>query len=225
MDNRFWVSNWLRATPADAKAPTITTDETPMTPYEDERPYMQEVGGTQVHEMMDTSRPVELHDTGFVPLGASKPSRNGLASSPSVTSQTSHASSVSRISRNSVPNPLISPMQHPRADSPSLGSPADNGRLASGVSNVSETDRGHLRGISETSVSTDGNYTSPMEGGIALGAIQGATGRPNAVSPVETPSGANEEGDYLSASQGGRASSTLSQRRSNFSEGLDEVKK
>jgi hypothetical protein len=57
MDNRFWVSNWLRATPADAKAPTVTTDETPMTPYDDERPYMQEVGGTQVHEMMGTSPP------------------------------------------------------------------------------------------------------------------------------------------------------------------------
>ena len=55
MDSRFWVANWLRATPADAKAPTVTTDETPMTPYEDERPYMQEVGGTQVHEMMGTS--------------------------------------------------------------------------------------------------------------------------------------------------------------------------
>jgi hypothetical protein len=52
MDNRFWVSNWLRATPTDAKAPTVTTDETPMTPYDDDRPYLQEVGGTQVHEMM-----------------------------------------------------------------------------------------------------------------------------------------------------------------------------
>jgi hypothetical protein len=54
MDNRGWVSNWLRTTPAaaDGKAPTVTTDETPMTPYEDERPYMQEVGGTQVHELM-----------------------------------------------------------------------------------------------------------------------------------------------------------------------------
>ena len=52
MGNHFWVSNWLRGTPADAKAPTITTDETPMTPFADERPHMQEVGGTQVHEMM-----------------------------------------------------------------------------------------------------------------------------------------------------------------------------
>jgi hypothetical protein len=61
LDNRFWVANWLRATPADAKAPTVTTDETPMTPYEDERPYMQEVGGTQVHEMMGMSLLPRIH--------------------------------------------------------------------------------------------------------------------------------------------------------------------
>lgn len=53
LDNRFWVSNWLRGTPADAKAPTVTTDETPASPYEEElRTYMPEVAGTQVHEMM-----------------------------------------------------------------------------------------------------------------------------------------------------------------------------
>jgi hypothetical protein len=51
LDNRHWVSNWLRTTPVDAKAPTVTTDDTPMTPYED-APYMPEVAGTQVHEMM-----------------------------------------------------------------------------------------------------------------------------------------------------------------------------
>jgi hypothetical protein len=54
MDNRHWVTNWLRSTPADAKAPTVTTDETPMTPYEDGEYSMPEVGGTQVHEMMGT---------------------------------------------------------------------------------------------------------------------------------------------------------------------------
>lgn len=51
MDNRHWVTNWLRSTPADAKAPTVTTDDTPMTPYEDTVAYMPEVAGTQVHEM------------------------------------------------------------------------------------------------------------------------------------------------------------------------------
>ena len=62
MDNRFWVSNWLRATPVDAKAPTMTTDETPMTPYEDEHPDLPEVGGTQVHEMMGMVPPPLSYD-------------------------------------------------------------------------------------------------------------------------------------------------------------------
>ena len=59
MDSRFWVANWLRGTPnIDTKAPTVTTDQTdetyPTSPYdyENDRPDMQEVAGTQVHEMM-----------------------------------------------------------------------------------------------------------------------------------------------------------------------------
>ena len=67
MDNRHWVANWLRSTPADAKAPTVTTDDTPMTPYEDgeygsvgDRGPVQEVAGTQVHEMMGTAPPCPL---------------------------------------------------------------------------------------------------------------------------------------------------------------------
>jgi hypothetical protein len=61
LDNRFWVSNWLRGTPADAKAPTVTTDETISSPYEEEnRPFMPEVGGTQVHEMMGMQTPFPI---------------------------------------------------------------------------------------------------------------------------------------------------------------------
>jgi hypothetical protein len=53
MDNRRWVTSWLRGTPADTKAPTVTTDETPSSPYDEDRPYMPpEIGGRQVHEMM-----------------------------------------------------------------------------------------------------------------------------------------------------------------------------
>jgi hypothetical protein len=118
-------------------------------------------------------------------------------------------------------------MQNARADSPSLGGVPENLRIASGVSNVSEADRGHLRGISETSVSTDGNYATPTEGGIALGGLPPQTiGRPNVVSPLTPPHGANEAGDYLGAAEPGASSPTPSQRRkSNFAEGLDEVKK
>jgi hypothetical protein len=53
MNNRRWVDLWLRSTPADAKAPTVTTDETPSSPYDEDRPYMPpEIGDGQVHEMM-----------------------------------------------------------------------------------------------------------------------------------------------------------------------------
>ena len=115
-------------------------------------------------------------------------------------------------------------MQHPRADSPSLGGAPDNMRITSGVSNVSETDRGHLRGISETSVSTDGNYATPMEG-LGLGGLP-PSGAGRVVSPLTPPDGANEAGDYLGASEAGGSSPTPNQRKkSNFAEGLDEVKK
>ncbi|KAG0649494.1 Kelch repeat-containing [Hyphodiscus hymeniophilus] len=240
MSNHFWVSNWLRATPADAKAPTVTTDETPTSPYEYERPDMQEVGGTQVHEMMgmfclrapsecikltkaDTSKPVELHDTGFVPLGVG---RSNLAASPSVTSQTSQASTVSRDSHHS--RPAVSPMQHTRADSPSLGGLPENPRITSGVSIISDSDRGHLRGISETSVSTDGVYATPLESGVALGGLPPLTveKRPNVVSPLTPSHGSNEASEYLDASPASPTSPTPSQRRkSNFAEGLPEARK
>jgi hypothetical protein len=52
MDNRLWVTSWLRSTPADAKAPNVTIDDTLASPYDDDRPYLPEMGEGQVHEMM-----------------------------------------------------------------------------------------------------------------------------------------------------------------------------
>jgi hypothetical protein len=54
MDNRRWVTNWLRATPVDAKAPTVTTDDTTSSPYEEDisRTDVPEMADSQVHEMM-----------------------------------------------------------------------------------------------------------------------------------------------------------------------------
>jgi hypothetical protein len=173
----------------------------------------------------DTSRPVELNDTGtgFIPMSGSKRKSNGLAASASVTSHTSQASTVSRDSHS--PRPGLSPLYSARPDSPSLG---NENRFLSGVSNVSESDRGHLRGISETSLSTDGNYATPMErgDGSALHSMPPHAppeGRPNVVSPL-TPPGAISEGegsDYL----GGGRSPGSTRRKSNFEENLDEVKK
>jgi len=244
MDNRHWVTNWLRSTPADVKAPTVTTDETPMTPYEDGETYsMPEVGGTQVHEMMDTSKPVELASTGFVPLATQTSKRypDAVHSSPSVTSHTSRASTVSRDSHS--PRPGISPMATPRPDSPPLNDSARAGFL-SGVSNVSENDRGHLRGISETSVSSDGQrgggseYATPMEHGLLLRDLPSPIEHPESahggqgigtrgvVSPLTPPEGSGRE-DYIGggSSQNPGNGNGRQRRKSNFAEGLDEVKK
>ena len=101
-------------------------------------------------------------------------------------------------------------------------------RIASGVSNISDSDRGHLRGISETSVSTDGNYATPMESSIAMGGLPPPTVgvRPNVVSPITPPQRAGEASDYLNAAQGPSAIPMPSQRRkSNFAEGLPEARK
>lgn len=57
MDQRGRIATWLRATPipvVDHKAPTVTTDDAPLTPgdQEEEQAYVvPEMGGSQVLEM------------------------------------------------------------------------------------------------------------------------------------------------------------------------------
>jgi hypothetical protein len=235
MDIRFRVSNWLRGTPIDAKAPTVTTEEPAPTPYKYEASYqMPEVGDTQVHEMMgtyirlpcragfyandntDTSSPAELRDTdlhkrelrdtGFVPL--SQGPVHELASQAEKSGQ--RPGSVGTI---------------PRADSPTA---AVSNRGGTSVS--SDFDHGHLRGLSETSVSTDGNYATLVEDG---GSNQPSTAegqrstpqgqRVGAVSPL-TPSEitASSSGDYINKGNGEAQEVQTTSKRSNFSEELDE---
>jgi hypothetical protein len=220
MDNRFWVSNWLRGTPVDAKALTTTTDETPMTPFDEEAPNggvgpyphsieMQEVANTQIHEMPDTSQAVELHDTGFVPI-TPKSRVAALSASPSNASRTSEGSSVvSGVSDR----PAVSPVQREGSQS------SNKNRVLSGVSNLSETDKGHLRGISETSISTDGQASArdlPAEAGSSSAT---ADDRPRVVSPLTPPAGSTANNDYIGA---GVHSEGSLRRKSNFEERLDE---
>ena len=164
----------------------------------------------------------EIDSTGFVPL-AHKPRRGP-----------SNASSV--VSSASSQRPPISPIGRP--DSPSLGNDS-NLRITSGVSDVSGTDRGHLRGISETSVSTQGggegakssrgvsNNATPMNEDGALKDLplaRGATpeaGKQGVVSPLTPPDVANTTGDYLGSKSGG---ATAGRRKSNFEERLEEDK-
>jgi len=156
-------------------------------------------------------------------------SRNGgLASSPSVTSQTSQASSISHWSQSDGAGhrPNISPLPSPRAGSSPSPDLQNQNRIVSGISNLSDTDRGHLRGISETSVSTDGVYATPMERGEGMATPQGQPptrgqdGRPSAVSPLTPPEGINSR-DYVGARSPGSPSEST-KRKSNFSEGLDD---
>jgi hypothetical protein len=61
IEHQRWIDNWLIGTAnapmAEHKAPTVTTDETPSSGYEEEsrvyvRPNVSEMGDGQVHEMM-----------------------------------------------------------------------------------------------------------------------------------------------------------------------------
>ncbi|KAH6666293.1 hypothetical protein B0J14DRAFT_620459 [Halenospora varia] len=189
MDNRRWVTNWLRSTPVDAKAPTVTTDETPMSPG----PYDVEESVSAVPEM-ENSQP----------------------------------------SPRPGPSPILGGST-PRADSPPLGSNSRRPRIGSAISGVSESDRGHLRGISDTSVSTDGGvYATPMERravgghGEGLGIVSPETpsdpARAAALSPLTPPTGVGEGpgGDYLGRGLASNSGGTQ-KRKSNFSEKLDEV--
>ena len=59
VDPQRSMLDWLRRIPADAKAPTVTTDDTPSSPYDEDNPYMPpaaaEIGEGQVYEMMGKS--------------------------------------------------------------------------------------------------------------------------------------------------------------------------
>jgi hypothetical protein len=183
--------------------------------------------------------PTELHaqnDTGLVPLsaaGLAAKNRNGIAHSPSTGSHASHASqasSISRMSHTSAQRPGISPVHTPRADSPSLGESAAGtegrarrARVGSQISVVSDSERGHLRGISDTSVSTEGNYATPMDPPTSTtreAVAETPSGRPGAVSPLTPPQPVHESSDYLGV---GSPVSGGSKRKSQFSEKLDEV--
>ncbi|RDW58120.1 kelch repeat protein [Coleophoma cylindrospora] len=100
------VMSWVRATSVHGKSPTIPTDVAP--PYsQHEGPPTPEVGGTAVHEMMDTSKPVEL-ETGFSFLRV-PPNRTGLGMPDGLRSSPSNSSNISQFPRPSPNNqPSIS---------------------------------------------------------------------------------------------------------------------
>lgn len=174
-------------------------------------------------------------------MATNERSQNGLTSSPS------SASRSSTISHLSGSRPGISPIHSPGGlpmDSSQIGrsSPQPQPRVVSDISAISETERGHLRGISETSVSTDGGlYGTPMEYSNMMSANLGPRGpqpttsfdldrgtlrrEGEVISPLTPPEGVEESGgDYLGRATARAANpdspQSPTQRRSNFEERL-----
>lgn len=234
MDNRRWVSSWLQRTPVEGKAPTVTTEETTPIAYGGDEARsraaspndMSEMSSeTQRFEMMDTSPRHELSGTGFVPLSAtnmaSRSSRGrGIGHSPSTAS---HASDISEVSASQRPG--ISPVVRELTDTPD-----EDAR--SRRSGISSEHGGHLRGISDTSVSTDGAggaYGTPTElparheqaveepGTATTSSVT----KPTVISPLTPPQVIQQGGDYLSAGSLARSHSEA-KRTSQFKEKLEE---
>ncbi|APA13888.1 hypothetical protein SS1G_14009 [Sclerotinia sclerotiorum 1980 UF-70] len=246
-ENRRRTLRWLYATPRDAKAPTVTTDETELNAISSEadtdytRVFAEMPGDTQFHEMDDTSRPSELHNTGFVFTSPKSNVWNNISSvqtpiahSPSASSNRSQASTVSRTS-----GLRPSPISPARADSLTLNEQAGDtsrDRIHSDLSSVAESDRGHLRQISDTSVSVDGDYGNPPMPDIQVerpnddehGFERGPFERPGIVSPLTPPQGVGEGRhhyfgpDSVGAGSMHNAQVADTRRKSNFEENLDD---
>ncbi|KAH8884777.1 hypothetical protein GQ53DRAFT_770595 [Thozetella sp. PMI_491] len=116
--NGHRIMSWMRGHPTEAKAPTVTTDETPMSPEMEsvsiaynlhQSPPPMEMADTQVAapvELPDTSQPMELHNEALSPeaIVTRHFSMNRDGSSPmnasyySSVSPADHASTVSQSS-------------------------------------------------------------------------------------------------------------------------------
>ncbi|TGO84868.1 hypothetical protein BPOR_0456g00030 [Botrytis porri] len=246
-ENRRRTLRWLYSTPRDVKAPTVTTDETEVNAVSSEadtdhtRVFAAEMpGDTQFHEMMDTSQPSELHNTGFVPLSPKSNvwntiSRNQtpITHSPSAGSNHSHASFVSRGS-----GPRSSPISPARADSVTLHGQAGGTtkeRIHSDLSSVTESERTHLRQISDASVSVDGDYGNLPTPEIQIEkphdeehGIEQVVEKPGLVSPLTPPQGVGQGRQHYFGPDSVGSSSVQNvpvpetRRKSNFEEKLDE---
>ncbi|KAF4335944.1 hypothetical protein FBEOM_10213 [Fusarium beomiforme] len=185
------IRSWIRGQ-HNEKAPTITTDETPasprtevastarfvgLSPSPSDTPAYPgspaEVADTQIHEMADTSRPPELHDTGLSPLeilqkhshfaNDHKPRSMSNPSSNSYSLGGEHASTVSRST-----GPPTS-----QVDSPTTG----HNRMTSDVSGVTESDgkpprvTSDVSGVSEADASALRHMASPVSPRTADGSL------------------------------------------------------
>ncbi|KAF5019644.1 hypothetical protein F66182_8348 [Fusarium sp. NRRL 66182] len=232
------IRSWIRGQ-NNEKAPTVTTDETPASPgteiistaravnsmpsQADTLAYPSspaEVADTQIHEMPDTSRPPELHDTGLSPIDIiqkhshfATDQKSHSMSSPSSNSYFIGAEHASTVSRSTGPR-----VSTPGPDSPT----AAHSRIASDVSGVSEGDVSRLRQMaSPVSPRTDDGQFAAMVGSDIL---PSPPADPTPTSPLGqvavSPPSANETPgqDYISAK-----SSSSPTRKSMFKESEEDM--
>ncbi|KAH7167771.1 hypothetical protein DER46DRAFT_297560 [Fusarium sp. MPI-SDFR-AT-0072] len=165
------IRSWIRGQ-HNEKAPTVTTDETPtspgtevastarfvgLSPSPSDTPAYPaspaEVADTQIHEMPDTSRPPELHDTGLSPIDIiqkyshfAKDGKPRSMSNPSRNSYSIGGEHASTVSRSTGP-------QTSQPDSPTAG----HNRMTSDVSGVTESDGKPTRVTSDVSGVSEGD--------------------------------------------------------------------
>jgi len=204
--NRYRIMSWVRGMPTDTntKAATVTTDETPGGNFNDaeyleQNAIAHETEGTQVHEMMDTSRPQELLDTGLT--------YTNISASPSVSSRImNHASR--RFPRTA---------GTPRPESPSLGNTPPS-RTRSGVSSMGSRHRHQVSEVGSVDSSSTGRTAALRTPELA----QSQT----FLSPISppTPENGQEATDYVNNGRGHGTNMLLLEkdnRKSNFEEDID----
>ncbi|KAF4970783.1 hypothetical protein FSARC_2253 [Fusarium sarcochroum] len=248
------IRSWIRGQ-NNEKAPTVTTDETPTspgteivstaramggTPSQADTPGYAvspaEVADTQIHEMPDTSRPTELHDTGLSPIDIiqkyshfatdRKPRSMSNPSNNSYSVGGEHASTVSRST-----GPLVSGRDSPTAGHSRITSDVSDvtksdgraPRITSDVSGVSEGDASALRNLPVSPRSDDGQLPSPPFPGMMGSDLPSPPAEPTPTSPpaaAVSPPSANESPgqDYLSAK-----SSASPIRKSMFKESEEDM--
>ncbi|KAI8255184.1 hypothetical protein K4K58_005835 [Colletotrichum sp. SAR11_239] len=207
-DNGSRIISWIRGQPSEpAKAPTVTTEETPSTldmaeartpppaPAASPAPVVaHEMADDHIAELPDTSPRAELHGVGLTPVEIINKHTHfgtGNGSNPGTTHQSSYYASVSSnenassLSRSSGVLGFQTRAQSPEPGPPSppVSHSTPAGRHDSDVSGLSDNETRHLRHISQATVS------SASSGGEqeVSGAQQGARGVPATVPETPTP--------------------------------------
>jgi hypothetical protein len=243
--NRYRILSWVRG--AEPKAPTVTSDETPSSPYDDtESPgdpnhvMPAEAAGTQVHELAgkyllsirqfgcyafryikltstDTSQPQELSDTGMRYIPAVAALKPGLQGHVSHGSQSSKYSHGSKDSVSS--RGAVSPVLSSSSTSRPDSPNLGTDSRARFVSGVSATSSDYRALVEDPPSGTEPGIPTVVTPPEEMAESSRGLGVTSPISPP-TPHG-KEGADYMSAppSQSPQSPQSM-QRKSNFGEML-----